>query len=49
MTCKREDHPLTPMIEDGKMLGEAGEPNHLVNMDRFEVVEWMTDKGIVKK
>lgn len=33
---------------DTGLLGESGEANHLLNMDRFEVVEWMTDRGIVK-
>lgn len=33
----------------GPMLGNPGAPNYIVNMDRFEPIEWMTDKGIVKK
>lgn len=30
----------------GDMLGQPGEANHLLNMDRFEPIEWMTEEGI---
>lgn len=33
----------------GPLLGEPGAPNHLVNMARFEPVEWMTENGIEKE
>ena len=30
----------------GELLGEPGSVNHLLNMDRFEVIEYMTENGI---
>lgn len=33
----------------GPLLGQPGEVNHMVNMERFVPTEWMTENGIVNE
>lgn len=33
----------------GPLIGEVGAPNHLVTMERFIPIEWMTENGSVDK
>ena len=33
----------------GPLMGEPGSVNHLVNMERFLPIQWMTENGIVDK
>ena len=34
-------------INGGDLLGQPGEVNHLVNMERFVPIQWMTENGII--